>query len=236
MWKIAICDDEEEFCRQTEVLIGQLGEKLGEKFVVEIFRSAEEMLQRMSADTDILLLDIKMGDMSGIDAARVIRRSNEDLCIIFITSMTEYAMEGYEVHAFGFIKKPVSYAPLERNLREAVKRLEFTKNDTVAISDKNGTLTLRSSNIIYIEAFRHDVELVTTQGRISTSKTLSELEEVFTEKGFFRTHKSYLVNLRHIRTIDGSSLSMSDGSTVLLSKHRKKQFMESFIEFSGGLI
>lgn len=213
-----------------------IGRKLGEEFIVDVFDSAEQMLKEMSADTDILLLDIKMGDMTGIEAARVLRKSNDDLCIIFITSMTEYALEGYEVHAFGFIKKPVSYFPLERNITEAIKRLSVLKNDTVAVSGKNGTLTLRSSEIIYFEAYHHDVSIVTTQGRLESSKTLSELEETFSERGFFRTHKSYLANMRHIKSIDSNSLTMSDGSVVLLSKHRKKLFMEQFIRFSGGLL
>lgn len=77
---------------------------------------------------------------------------------------------------------------------------------------------------------------MTVNEKIKTAKPLSEIEVILLDRGSFRTHKSYIANMRHIRSIENTSLLMSDGSTILLSKHRKKQFMESFIEFSRGII
>lgn len=236
MWKIAVCDDEKIVCDEIERYLEEISHKLDETFIIDIFHSAEQMLAELSSDTDIILLDIKMDRLTGIEAARKIREKNDKVYIIFITTMTEYALEGYEVHAFGFIKKPVCYAPLERYVTEAIRRLSTRRNDLITINDKSGAVTIYSSWIIFIEVYRHYVIVVTTKDKINVSTPLAEIEKLLISKGFFRTHKSYLVNMRHIKSIENSSLVMSDGSAVLLSKHRKKEFMESFIRFSGGMI
>ncbi|MDE5937119.1 MAG: LytTR family DNA-binding domain-containing protein [Ruminococcus sp.] len=236
MWKIAICDDEKIVCDKIKSYLDEISQKLDETFIIDIFYSAEQMLSELSSDTDIILLDIKMNKLTGIEAAKKIREKNERVYIIFITIMTEYALEGYEVHAFGFIKKPVCYAPLERYMTESIRRLSTRRNDLITINNKSGAVTIYSSQIIFIEAYRHNIVLVTTKDKISISTPLAELEKLLASKGFFRTHKSYLVNMRHIKSIENSLLVMSDGSSALLSKHRKKKFMESFIGFSGGMI
>ena len=236
MWKIAICDDEFDVRNEIECYLQDISKKLTTSFIIDIYCSAEEMLEKLSSDTDILLLDIKMNGLSGIDAARKIRKTNNKVYIIFITTMTQYALEGYEVHAFGFLKKPISYEPLERYIFEAVKRLSLHNDDPIIIQDKSGILTIDLKEIIYIEAYQHTIYIITINGTKNISTSLSELEKILKNKGFFRTHKSYLINMRHIKEITGGSLTMSNGKNVLLSKYRKKEFMESFIQFSGGII
>ena len=110
MWKTIICDDEQEMRSAVRANLERFSEETGERFSVTELTSGEALLFNLTEDTDIIFLDIKMNGITGMDAARKLREKNSRVCIVFITTMTQYALEGYEVHAFGFLKKPVSYA------------------------------------------------------------------------------------------------------------------------------
>lgn len=198
MWKIAICDDEELFCNETKRYLQQIGRKIGEEFIVDLFGNAEKLLSEMPSDLDILLLDIKMSEMTGIEAAREIRKTNDTLCIIFITSMTEYAMEGYEVHAFGFIKKPVCYAPLERNITEAIKRLASEKNDSAPLG-------IDYSILIDAKVFERmsDIDICTFFGN-ALDNAVEACEKVDDESNRFITIKSGIMADRALVEITNS--------------------------------
>lgn len=234
MWKLVLCDDEPRACRAIQKEIERIETVSGEAFDITVFHSAETLLEKMPEDTDILLLDIKMGDLSGVDAARALRVRNNQVCIIFITSMTQFAMEGYEVHAFGFIQKPVDGAQLEHFLLDAVKGLKKRKANRLLFRCDGQPTYFDPDDILCFEAFRHDIDMRTTVGTYHPAASLSELERDLSDLPFFRCHKSFLVNLRHVRSFSTDRIVLTDGSEVFLSKHRRRAFLEAFGRFAGG--
>lgn len=111
---IAICDDEKTIRDQLSLHLNQIQEESGDDYHLFYYSSAEELLANMPADLDVILLDIAMGDMTGMECAKNLRAKGYDVNIIFITSMTEYALEGYDVHAFAFLPKPIVYTELKK--------------------------------------------------------------------------------------------------------------------------
>ncbi|HBF5972103.1 TPA: response regulator, partial [Clostridioides difficile] len=109
MIKIAICEDEKEQQELLKRYINQIFDALSVKCRLEVFNSGEELLEGYSKDTDVLLLDIQMGQINGIDTARKVRVLDDKVEIIFITALIEYALEGYEVRAYRYLIKPVKY-------------------------------------------------------------------------------------------------------------------------------
>ena len=123
MFRIAICDDEKS-CRDVlhRTLIRYAQEK-AEEFEILLFESADRLLVEYPRDLDLLFLDIAMDGVDGMAAAREIRKHDTQVCIIFITTMVQYAIDGYAVKACGFIRKPVSEAELKQITEAVIARL-----------------------------------------------------------------------------------------------------------------
>lgn len=234
LWKLMICDDEPEMCLNIRGMLDRFSEECGVEFEIFECYSGAELLRRLSFDTDVLLLDIKMEAMTGMEAAKIIRKTNQDLCIIFITTMTQYAMEGYLVHAFGFIKKPLRYSQFRLQMADTVRLLKSRKKETITLRSGSQTYNLEAGSILYLEIYGHEIHIVQTGETLSYYGTLSGLESSLNGKGFFRCHKSYLVNLRHVGKIESSQAVLNNGTVIPVSKYRKKEFMQAFASYMGG--
>lgn len=102
------------------------------------YDSGEAFLEAYPMKIDILFLDIRMYQVSGMDIARHIRDMDEELCIIFISNMTQYALEGYRVHAFDFIVKPFDYPFFKKVFSLACRRIDRRKNETIHVKNDSG--------------------------------------------------------------------------------------------------
>ena len=234
MWNILICDDEKE-CRDSVLeMLRRYETESGETLEISVAQSGEELMKIFSPSFDLLLLDIQMKTLSGMNAARAIRQKGSEVPIIFITAMTEYAIEGYEVHAFGFLKKPVHYRQLAWQLDDVFAMLKKKQGINVVVQDGNTVRAYKSSEILWAEVLGHDVQLHTADNKAQRCTTpLAKLEEQLSGSGFYRIHKSFLVNMQFVRSVNVASVSMTDGSEVPMSKHRKQDFLYAFAQFKG---
>ena len=232
--KIAVCDDEKTMLRQISLYLEQIQQELGETLHTFYFSSAEEVLAHMDRSADILLLDISMGGITGMECAEKLRDEGFEGEILFITSMEEYALKGYSVHAFAFLTKPVTYAELRQCLADCFKRLDKKKPVVYAVETANGTVILKISEIISAEVYQHHTSFNLKSGKtLESAIQLNEVEETLAKNGFFRCHRSYLVNMKHIKKIAPAELTLSDGSVVPLSKHRNRDFLDTYTRFMG---
>lgn len=234
MRKIAICDDEAIIRKQLLLFVKNLEPECGETFEVVCFSSAEELLDNLTEDTHILLLDIKMGGISGIDAARKIRERNQSLCIIFITTMTQYALEGYDVHAFGFVTKPLQYEAFRRTMLDALSILTQRSGVAIALKSKDEVVVYHSNAIFYFEVYGRILNVATQAEHREFTVPLKEVERQVEGLGFFRCHKSFLINCQHVKRIGVNSLLMADGREIPLSKHRRNEFLTEFSRYVRG--
>ncbi len=234
MWKILVCDDEQA-CRESVLeMLKSYEKESGTSLKITVCQSGEELMRKFSPDLDLLLLDIQMKTLSGMNAARAIRQNGSDVQIIFITAMSEYAIEGYEVHAFGFLKKPVHYRQLAWQLDDVFSMLQKKRGIGIVVQDGNTIRSYKSGEISWIEALGHDVYIHLSDGSSQRCSTpLSKLEEQLKGAGFFRIHKSYLVNMHALRSINQATVTMTDGTELALSKHRKQDLIYAFAESRG---
>ncbi len=230
--KIAVCDDSALALRQTAGYFEQLQKELPFELCPSYFSSGEEVLAGLAEDTDLLLLDIAMDGMNGIECARVLRARGLKFPIVFITSMTEYAIAGYAVHAFGFLPKPVTYSDFAAIIKEALSASE-KKPKKLLVKTAEGVSTIDPQELIYAEVYQHETSFHLLTGRIQGNVQLGSIEPLLPAEGFFRCHKSYLVSLEQIASIGRDTLTMRDGSSIPLSKHRRKAFLDAYSRFAG---
>ena len=236
-WNIDVCDDEAEICSQIAGYLNRIQEEKHESFRVRVFSSAEELLAAGQTGTDIILLDISMGGMTGMEAARTLRANGCKAAIVFITTMTQYAIEGYEVHAFGFLKKPISYPIFEHQLTDLLVHLRRARGTKWEVSSAEGIVVLPTNNILFVESYGHNINAKLKSGRVlACYTTLSKAESDLEKNGFFRCHKSFLINLLHVQKIGQDEVLMSGGVTVPLSRHRRTEFLSAFARFREGLL
>lgn len=213
--KIAICDDEKIFLSDLEEKIYKILSRLDHD--VFSFTSAEELLAAKN-DFDIIFLDIEMGGMDGMSAAREIREKDEGIPIVFLTSHTEMAIEGYEVNAFRFLKKPVEDEKLKQTLQDI--RLMKDSHKGVMIKSGGEEIVVVPSEVLFLESDNNNVRMITTSGSFTTRMKLGEAIEIFNgvNDTIRKVHRCTAVNLNHVARIRDREVILDEGSVIGISR------------------
>ena len=232
-----ICDDNARIRAQLKDYSERLATELGQALVITEFSDGLDLLEHFPHDADLVLLDIQMRHVDGVQTAKRIRQFDRDVCIIFITNMTQYALECYKVHAYSFLPKPVRYVEFRTEVSEAA-RLFLRRNDpTILVEDQQGMQRrIAVSELLYLEVMDHKVTLHLFQETLTVRKNLKEFEAELAPLGFLRCHVSFLVNAGKIKTVRANELEMQNGAVIPISKQRRKPFIEEYTRYAGGLL
>lgn len=234
MIKIGICEDEKEMQDLIENHLQNLLKN--REYKIEKYISGEELLQANFEDIDILLLDIQMGKLSGMDTARRIREVNSKMEIIFITSLIDYVQEGYEVRAYRYLLKPIELEELKKHVLNCINEIEKNKNHYILIKNKSNTYKIYSNEITYIEVQKKDMLIHTINKDFDVRYSLEKVEKDLNLDKFVRCHKSFLVNLTYVENIKSNIAILESGEEVLISRYRYKEVKEKFLRFIGDEI
>ncbi|MCM1182243.1 MAG: LytTR family DNA-binding domain-containing protein [Roseburia sp.] len=217
MYKIAVCDDDPTDAAYITNCIEQWAARQERRVQTECFPSAEAFLFRYEEEKafDILCLDIEMGAMSGMELAGKLRENDRSVQIIFITGYMEYIADGYDVEALHYLLKPITPEKLGGVLDRAAQRVT-DREKALYLQTEGSMVRIPVGEIRYLEVRRN---YVTIHGRedYTVKKTLAELEKELDE-GFFRTGRSFIVNLRFVRKITKSEVLLKDETAVPLSR------------------
>lgn len=227
---IAIVEDEPLFVQQLQKYIRQYEKESGKQIRVTAFADGEDITEHYSGDYDIILMDIQMQFMDGMTAAEKIRELDQEVIIMFITNMIQYAVRGYEVDAMDYVVKPVEYFAFSRKLDKAVGRLKRPADVFVSVPAEDGWKKLAVSEIHYIESQGHYARYRTEKGEFLSRRSLKELEDEMREYGFFRCAKGFLVNLKHVDGISGGDCTVC-GERIPISRSKKKELMELLLQY-----
>lgn len=235
MIKIAIVEDESTYAKQLEEFLHQYEKENGEVFEITKFSDGDEIVHKYKAEYDIILMDVQMKFMDGMSAAEEIRKVDTEVVIIFITNMAQYAIRGYAVDALDYVLKPVSYFAFSQRLNRAIGRMKKRETKIISVNIKGGTIRLDVANIYYIESQGHTLIFHTASGNYESVGTMKEVEDKLGELNFFRGNKGYLMNLAHVDGIqDGAAIVK--GEALILSRSRKKDFMEALTSYWGEVV
>lgn len=228
-YRIAICDDEQNQIEYITSIVASWSAHEGHGCEIRTFASAEAFLFEYEEDKayDILLLDVEMKNMNGIELAKRIRKDNNRAEIIFITSHFEFVGEGYEVDALHYLIKPISVEKLTQVLTKAAEKLSV-EPPSVVISCEGETVKLYESDILYVESFLHYIVIHTKDNEYKIKENISVFENKVSDV-FYRIHRSYLVSLKYITRISRTSVNI--GNTELpLSRGKYDDINRAFIQ------
>ena len=184
---------------------------------------------------DILIMDIQMKIVNGMYTARKIREFDQNLEIIFMTSFSEFMQEGYEVKAYRYILKPINERKISKNILPCIDEVMKKKNNYLTINVKNYIDRIKIDSIVYIETARPNILIYTYDNMYTTKMSISKIEKILSEYGFFRCHNSYIVNLKLIESMNGNTVVVK-GKNIPISKYRVKDLKLAITNILGDIV
>ena len=235
MINIGICEDELHYRVNIKDMLGDILSTYSINYKIYEFSSGEELLSNYPKDLDILIMDIQMKIINGMDTARKIREFDQNLEIIFMTSFSEFMQEGYEVKAYRYILKPISERKISRNILPCINEIMKKKNKYLTINVKNYVDRIKIDSIVYIETDRPNILIYTNDNKYTTKMSISKIDKILREHGFFRCHNSYIVNLKLVESMNSNTLKIGE-KYIPISKYRVKELKLALTNILGDIL
>lgn len=217
---IAICDDNIDELSRISSLLESYRRECNSSITYEALHNATELLETIKVrNFDLLILDILMPGITGIDVAKEIRQSNNQIPIIFLTSSREYAVESYRVNAEDYILKPARKDEMFHVINKQYAK--FVQEDSyLTIKIEGGIMKLPYSKIVYIEVINRRIYFNLADGEIKQAYGyLADFESLLlAEPNFYKPHRSYLVNLNYVTQLDKNGLITTIGKTIPVAR------------------
>lgn len=235
MFRIAICDDMTEFSNHIRQLILSWDNK-PEQMAIELFEDGDSLMHsHANQPFDVIFLDIIMPLLNGIETARELRKTDIFVKIIFLTTTSEFAVESYTVKANNYLLKPVSPDKLFACLDECYADIHEQKK-YISIRSASTVHRIELCAIDYLEAHGKCVIFSLSNGDMihATEPFYSYEEKLLFEDGFFKCHRSYIINMAKIDTYSHKELKMASGYRIPISRSCQKEFETVYFEFVFG--
>ncbi len=228
-YQIGICDDDPVWCNLLSKIVISWAKQRNNPIQIICFKSAEEFLfQEAEKTIQILLLDIEMKKMNGVELAGKIRQKNKEIQIIFITGYMDYIQDGYEVEALHYLLKPITEEKLSLVLDRAAEHLQFLEK-SLLFTIRGETIRIPLHKIRYLEVQKNYVT-IHAQEDYEIKQTLQDLERNL-DDGFCRTSRSFIVNLHYIKRITKQEVILNDGTKVPLSRGMYHSINQAMIHY-----
>lgn len=234
LW-IAVCDDEITECNRIAKKIREMLTEMKVPCEVRQFYSGRELLQS-SESFDMIFLDIIMGGLDGMRTAQIVREKAYDKLLVFMSASREYVFDAYDVEAFQYLLKPIADQKLRRVLQKAVHKTKERSQVFIIISRDRQNKKLFLDEIYYFEIRGRLIDVHGTDGVFSYYGQIGALEKELQNKGFFRCHKSYLVNLKYVDVYNRQEIVLDNGERIAIAKRRYEEFCGEILKYMRGSV
>lgn len=237
MVEIAIIEDCKEDFENIQNHIIKYSKDENTLFNITRFICAEDFLSAYRKTFDIIIFDIELTGIDGVEAAKRFRETDSSTPIIFTTNIAALAIQGYAVNAIDYLLKPVGYDSLYMTMKKAFRSLSISQNDSLMVSIAEGIIKIPISSIIYAEVFKHTLiyhfsktSPVGSRTEVKCRGTIKDLEEKLGPHGFLRPSNSFLINPKYVDFVGGNEVTIEE-NIIPISRPRKKEFMKQLTTF-----
>ncbi|MDR1393431.1 MAG: LytTR family DNA-binding domain-containing protein [Bifidobacteriaceae bacterium] len=233
MIKVAIVEDDAASRRVLAAHLARYQQEQEIEFGIAAFSDGRSFIDRYRLDFDIVLLDIQMEPLDGMTVAQMVRRTDPDVVIVFVTSSPHHAINGYRVGALSYLLKPISYAALAGELDRSIRHLAKTERRHLLVGSGDEFHNVDCAEIVFIESNKHRITVHALDQDYLTTGPLRRFEQQLEAGGFCRINNCYLVNLRHVTAIKGSDCLTRGGHVLKISRARKKGLLDALTDYIG---
>ena len=234
MIRIAIVEDEPTERDRIKVYLEEIAQEDQTQFDIEQYSSGMAFVMSGMKDYDLVLMDIDMPNLNGIETAKALRKVDQSATLIFVTNMAQYAISGYEVNAVDFILKPVNRYSFAIKIKRAISRTAKKNDNAIQIKMDGSIFLVHMYQIMYLEVDGHYVIFHTTQGDYKEYTTLKLAQKRINSSHFVQCNQSFLINMKYIESVSRESVTVG-GTVIYISRKMKTEFMNAVLDFLGGM-
>lgn len=225
--KIAVVDDEKIWLKRIEKFLSvYYGDK---KASILCYLSGRSFLDA-DEEFDIVLMDIEMPVMGGFEAIERYKTRFPETVVIILTTHDEFAKKGFLFEAFRYIDKPSMASELPEALKSAGRKLNSGRTIVLKVI-RAKEITVKIKNIVYIETLKRNVIVHIGNDAVICDAAISEMERALADEGFYRVHRSYLINLKCVDSFCKTDIKMNNGDMVMLSTRKFTEFKKHLMEY-----
>ena len=235
MLNIIILEDQAEQAERLSRMLEKYAKAHdGLPYSLKVYDRSIPFLTEYRCDADLIFMDIQIPDMLGMEAAKKIRRMDDRVMIIFITMLTQYAIEGYSVGAFDYVLKPVRYEEFSTKMDRVCRMLAHQNTSlSLEVRTREEIRRVNADDTTFIEVSNHDILIHTDSEIIRQWGSLKPYEEKLAPAHFIRCSAAFLVNLKYVRAVNGNTVIVH-GHELPISSSKRKDFLTALARYKGG--
>lgn len=234
MLRIALCDDTAEELNRIMKFIKEYKAKSDIEIVYDCFSGGAELLSKIKTGVfyDLIFLDVVMPVINGIDTAKEIYSKNKATKIIFLTVSPEFALDSYSVSALDYIIKPINCESFDRAMQKFRNVYIEKESEKIIIQEKSKIMQIALNTLCYVEVYDHDLIYHLSNGdTVTCRQSLAEIENILNKnKGFVKTHRSYIVNMQYVQEIEANCVTMTNGDKIPVSRKNNILISDLFLK------
>ena len=231
---IAICDDEKHMSAHIRSCVSDFFRKKNRETSLRMFSSGEELLS-YNGQIDILFLDIQMKGMDGMETARKLRADQFRGFLVFITVLKEMVFQSFEVQAYDYLVKPVDKKQFEKTMERLYASMQNAREDSLLVQKGYEGRIIPKDEIVFCEVIDRKIYLNLASGEVVDYYERIENLEAKLDKHFYRCHRSYLINLKHLKGYKNGTACMDNGKKIPVSRLRSKEFSGVVLQYMKNI-
>ena len=234
MIRIAICDDEKHMSDHIRSMVLNFFRKKNREISLRMFSGGEELLS-YNGQIDILFLDIQMKDMDGMETARKLRADKFRGFLVFITVLKEMVFQSFEVQAYDYLVKPVDDKQFEKTMERLYASMQNASEDSLLVQKGYEGRIIRENEIVFCEIIDRKIYLNLASGEVVDYYERIENLETKLNNRFYRCHRSYLINLKHLKGYKNGTACMDNGKEIPVSRLRSREFSGVVLQYMKNM-
>ena len=237
MYRIALCENNPDDSYRIELLLEKLFSNQKKLYSLSAYSSAEDFMHDFQPRMfDIILMDVEMGRLNGIEAAIQLRRADSSVVIIFTTAFAENVFSSFAAEPLNYLLKPVSSVEFRQTMETALQKVDALQKASFAFSFNSVSYRIPTKDIIYLESRQRLVYLHTTDQVYRFYGKLPEIRSNPIFQSFITCHHSFLVNPEYIQKISPGTVTMNNGERIPISKSHAKDVQNAYLDFISTLL